>query len=287
MNIISKFLSLSLPWRITLSVLMMFLAGPALIGFLSEYATYCYAINQNVRPPVEGIPYLSATVTFGSLLLALSVSITFLLTRLIIAYFVGNVVTSFEGYAKLPSLIVNFFKKFFTFNTNSIDKVFEQIGNTPNEIRAITTKNIVILAVFGGGAIFGLAYWQSSGQGNEQALKYSAFISCYFVIILLTLWRKFIMQVVSFIAAISFYIFSISLLFNQQYYSKFLNLTGFGGGQPITIAIKSEVTPVDMKLILRSKDWFIGFSTETGENIEIPKSVVKNITYKKVSAIAH
>jgi hypothetical protein len=287
MSIISKFLSLSLPWRLSLSILMMFLAGPALIGFLSEYATYWYAINHNVRPPVEGIPYLSATVTFGSLLLALLVSITFALTRLIIGYFVGSVVTSFEGYAKLPSLVVNFFKKFFTFNTNSIDKVFEQIGNTPNEIRGITAKSIVVFAALGGGIIFGLAYWQSSGQGNEQALKYSVFISGYFVIILLTLWRKFIMQVVAFIAAISFYIFSISLLFNQQYYSQFLNLTGFGGGQPIAIQTKSEATPVNMKLILRSKDWFIGHSTETGESIEIPKSVVKNITYKKVSAVAH
>jgi hypothetical protein len=287
MSLISKFLSLSLPWRISISILMMFLAGPALIGLLSEYATYWYAIKNNVRPPVEGIPYLSATVTFGSLLLALLVSITFAITRLIIGYFVGNVVTSFEGYAKLPSLAINFFKKFFTFNTSSIDKIFEQIGNTPNEIRRITAKNIFVLAVLGGGMAFGLAYWQISDQESVQALKYSSFISGYFVIIILTLWRKFIMQVVAFIAAISFYIFSISLLFNQQYYSQFLNLTGFGGGQLITIQTKSEATPVDMKLILRSKDWFIGHSTETGESIEIPKSVVKNITYKNVSVIAH
>ena len=285
MKIIDNFLSMSLPWRVVLMLLMMFLAGPALIGLISEYATYWYAIKEGVRPPVEGIPYLSASVTFTSLVLALSVSLTFFLSRLVVGYLVGNVITSFGGYAQIPSLAVKFLKKFFEFDSNPFDKAFEQINSIPNEFKKIKPKIILLVTILASAITFGISYWQL--HDNEQVIKFSIFISAYFVIIILTLWRKAVMQIVSFIIAIAFYVFSISLLFNHQYYSKFLSFTGFGGGESITIQLKDNEAPIEMKLILRSKDWFIGHSVINGESIEVPQHVVKNVRYTKTDKKAH
>jgi len=283
MKIVDKFLAMSLPWRIILSVLMMFLAGPALIGLISEYATYWYALNESVRLPVEGIPYLSATVTFVSFLLALSVSFTFLLSRLIIGYFVGNVITSFEDSTKLPTKIINLIKKFILFDSNPIEKALDQINTFPTKFREIKPKSIIIIAIIFGVISFGLSYWKFSDREDVEAINVAILMSAYFVLIILTLWRKFIMHIVSFIVALSFYIFSISLLFNHQYYSNFLTLTGFGGGQSIIIQLKTDEKPIVMKLVIRSKDWFIGHSLSNGESIEVPQHVVKSITYEKVT----
>lgn len=269
---------------------MMFLAGPALIGLISEYATYWYAINENVRPPVEGIPYLSASVTMASLILAVSVSMIFFLSRLVIGFFVGNVIASFEDYGRLPSRVLKLVKRFIIFDSNSLEKTIEQINKIPNKINKInkiSPKNILIIAVIAWLVSFGIYFWQNYDREVEQAISGGVFLSTYFVIIILTLWRKFVMQAVAVIVAISFYAFSISLLFNHHYYSMFLNLTGFGGGQPITLQLKSHDKPVEMELILRSKNWFIGHSATNGQSIEVPQHVVKSVLYRESSQNAH
>ena len=273
---------MSLPWRVALSLLMIFLAGPALLGLISEYATYWYAIDENVRPPVEGIPYLSATVTLASLALALSVSLMFFLSRLVVMYLVGSVIISLEGYTKVPSIIINLLKKVFTFESHSVEQAFEQINNLPAEFRKLKGVNILIISLLGFLLVLGLSFWQLPEQGMVKAIEKTTYISVYLTIVILSLWRKYVMNILAVIAAIAFYIFSISLLFNHQYYSLFLNYTGFGGGQKITLELKADSSPVEMKLILRSKDWFIGHSLSSGETIEVPQHVVKSIKYNGV-----
>ena len=59
-------------------------------GWLAELATYSYAIKLGFRPPLEGVPYLKAIVTFGGFfvtIILLGVSTSFLL---LIKYYVLN-----------------------------------------------------------------------------------------------------------------------------------------------------------------------------------------------------
>ena len=102
MTVLEVFRAWSLPRRILVSILVGFIAGPGLIGFLSEYATYLYALGADVRPPVEGIPYLRASVTLFSMTLATLVGLIFWLARGVVGLLVGQVILAIEGYARLP-----------------------------------------------------------------------------------------------------------------------------------------------------------------------------------------
>lgn len=286
MRIIEWFLNLTFPWRILLSAMMVFLSGPALIGFLSEYATYWYAINKGVRPPVEGIPYLSATVTFASLSIVLTASIAFYLSRAIVRYFIGNVVASFEGYTKLPSMILKLLKRLFSFESESLNRTIDHVGGITDKIRSVSPKGIIILSMVIALSVFGISYWRLSVAQDGKVLEGATAISIYAIALILSLWRQFIMKLIAFLSVVLFYVFSVSLLFNQTYYSEFLKLTGFGGGQVISINLKDQSTPVEMELILRSKDWFIGFS-ENGENLEIPKESVESLQYNRNVRFVH
>lgn len=286
MRTVEWFLNLTFPWRILLSALMVFLSGPALIGFLSEYATYWYAINKGVRPPVEGIPYLSATVTFASLAIVLAASIAFYLSRAIVRYFIGNVVVSFEGYTKLPSMILGLLKRSFSFESTSLNRTIDHVGGITDKIRNVSPKGIITLSIVIALAVFGLSYWRLSVLQDAKAIEGAIAFSIYSIALILSLWRQFVMKFIAFLSVVLFYFFSVSLLFNQTYYSEFLKLTGFGGGQVISINLKDQSKPVEMELILRSKDWFIGFS-ENGENVEVPKEAVERIQYNRSVRLVH
>ena len=286
MRIIEWFLNLTFPWRILLSAMMVFLSGPALIGFLSEYATYWYAINKGVRPPVEGIPYLSATVTFASLSIVLAASIAFYLSRVIVRYFIGNAVVSFEGYTKLPSMTLKLLKRLFSFESESLNKTINQVGGITDKIRNVSPKGIIILLIVIALSVFGAIYWRLSVVQDAKALEVAIASSIYSIALTLSLWRQFVMKLITFLSVLFFYVFSVSLLFNHTYYSEFLKLTGFGGGQVVFINLKDQSTPVEMELILRSKDWFIGFS-ENGENLEIPKEAVESLQYNRNVRFVH
>jgi hypothetical protein len=286
MRIIEWFLNLTLPWRILLSAMMVFLGGPALIGFLSEYATYWYAINRGVRPPVEGIPYLSATVTFASLSIVLAVSIAFYLSRIIVRYFIGNVVVSFDGYIKLPSMVLKMLKRLISFESKSLDRTINQVDGITDKIRSVSPKSIIILSIVISLIVFGLTYWRFSVIEDAKALEGAIAISVYSIALILSLWRQVVMQFIAFVSVVFFYVFSVSLLFNQDYYSEFLKVTGFGGGQVVFINLKDKSDPLEMELILRSKDWFIGFSA-SGENLEIPKEAVESVKYNRDLSFVH
>jgi len=280
MRMIERFLNLTLPWRILLSATIVFLSGPALIGFLSEYATYWYAINNGVRPPVEGIPYLAATVTFVSVLIVLAASITFYLSRIVVRYFIGNVVVAFEGYTRLPNTISRLLKRSFSFESASLNRTVIQVGGITDKIRGVSTKGIIIISAVTALSAFGITYCRLSNIGETEALQQALAISIYSIALILSLWRQYVMKVIASLSVVFFYVFSISLLFNQTYYSEFLKLTGFGGGQMVSLNLKGRPTPIEMELILRSKDWFIGFSAN-GDNLEIPLEAVERLEYSK------
>lgn len=279
MRFFEWFLNLTLSWRLLISGAMIYLGGPAFIGFLSEYATYYYALKSGVRPPVEGIPYLSATVTLASLFMVVTVSIVFYLTRIIVRYFIGNMILSISGYLHAPSLILKSLKKLFSFENKSLDKTTEKISEATNLIKHASFKQVATTCLIMGSLTFTATYLLISDE-KDNPIWFAVFACTYSSALLFSLWREWVMKFIAFIGVVLFYIFSISLLFNQSHYSNFLQITGFGGGQVILIKLKEEPELIEMKLILRSKEWFIGFSPDD-KNIEIPNESVEKITYER------
>jgi hypothetical protein len=72
-----KYAGLVFPLKLLIGTVLGIALGPGFVGLLSEYATYYYAIDLGIRPPLEGIPYLKSAVTAGSLLLAVVVAFFF------------------------------------------------------------------------------------------------------------------------------------------------------------------------------------------------------------------
>ena len=81
-NIIDRYAALSVLFKLLISSSIGILAGASFIGFISEYATYYYAISYGVRLPVEGVPYLSITITLISILILVSSITTFAILSL-------------------------------------------------------------------------------------------------------------------------------------------------------------------------------------------------------------
>lgn len=88
-QLFKNFLALSFPIKFLVGTIFGLIAGPGLLAFLSEYATYSYAIRINIRPPLEGIPYLSASVALASLVLSVTAIIIFLITRWVVTRMVN------------------------------------------------------------------------------------------------------------------------------------------------------------------------------------------------------
>ncbi|AWF80076.1 hypothetical protein BTJ40_04165 [Microbulbifer sp. A4B17] len=280
--VLDKFLSMPTPWRVVLSAIMGFLAGPALIGVFSEYAAYWYALEMHVRPPVEGIPYLSATVTFTSFIIVVMVSAVFLLTRMVVGYFIGNVVLSIEIYPKLLS-------KFFVtltgrlrseINIAAIEGFFAAGSEGVKEFEKLPAKKAIYISLLFAvisSSLITLIIWMVNDE--SEVFKILIIFSLYVFFVLLSLWRRFVMILISFVTAIAFYFFTISLLFNGEQYSKFLRVTGFGGELPVSIEVNDRDKPIGMTLVLRSRDWLIGYEVGSQRVIEVPISSVRNIQY--------
>ena len=281
MTVVKRFQSWSLPWRIVVGAAVTFVAGPGLIGFLSEYATYWYALGEGVRPPVEGIPYLAATVTVASMLIAAFVSAVFLLSRMVIAYTVGSMVLSVELYAKAP---FEFYSKHKSNLENaedaeSIELLFSRLSETPKKFRKMKAKKALGTILFSGFAVFSIALVIATLRSYPNPTNLALVFGGYTSVIMLSLWRKFFMLLISVLAASMFYFFTISLLFNTHYYSNFLQGIGFGGGTLVQVDIMGESQPIDMILVLRSKEWLIGKTTDSQRNIEIRVQNIEHISF--------
>lgn len=85
--------ALSLPVRLLIGAVVSGLGGIG-VGIISEYAAYNFALYHDIRPPLEGIPYLRATVsaiTFLSLMGAgVIYSAVFLSAKVLVAAMSGQ-----------------------------------------------------------------------------------------------------------------------------------------------------------------------------------------------------
>lgn len=273
-----KFLtSLSLPQRIISSLVVSLIAGPALVGFVSEYATYCYAVRSGVRPPVEGIPFLRASVTLACIFLSLAVGIAIILARQAINELVVLYLWSWK-------FIVSRAKKW------GLDTIFKLEGDPPENPMAalegvIARIDIKNLFAWYAAFLFTTSFATFYLEGVVAALTL-AFSMVLAVTIMLSVWRPGFIWLAATLVGIALQVICIFSLFNQQHFGTFLARIGFGGNVPVVIYYKNSLSPISMQLVLRSGDWFIGrsCSASPSAHIEIPVEQVLRIEYRGPSS---
>ncbi len=272
---------LSFPLKLVVGSIFGVVIGPGLIGFLSEYATYAYALRIGIRPPLEGIPYLSATVTAGSLFIALSAALVFMVARTIAARIAGRIIIIFRNIST---------------NTNKLAAIFEllfkvKITKSEHEvligkIKSVEPKNALLLSLFlsiVAGVIVYLAETYLATANKSNPLEAGIFVSIFLFVAFLTLWRESAIWWVGIGASICFYALSFYFIFSISHYSTFLRAVGYGGGAKVTIARQlsgENISSSEYYLLLRTSESLIALEDDKVTVIEIPITKVTDIHYE-------
>ncbi|KZN13991.1 hypothetical protein [Marinomonas sp. TW1] len=273
-----KYIGLALPLKLILGAIIGIILGPGLIGFLSEYATYSYAIQLGIRPPLEGIPYLKTAVTAGSLFLTVIIALIFLISRFI----ASAIAVQLASYLRQISGVVNSVLSLIRKITLGLIKIpsFEH-GDAISKLKSFSSKLAILFSFIVAIGFFLGFYIFFRVEGEPDALKIGVFAGIYILIALLTTWSKKAVWWVSISSAILFYAFSFFLLFNVNYYSEFLRLVGYGGGSKVTISFKEDDSiSDDYYMLLRTTKSLILMSNNSSVIIEIPIEKVHKVSYK-------
>lgn len=274
------FLALSPLTRIIVGISCAFLAGPAFIGFLSEYATYAYAIRTGFRPPVEGVPYLAAVVVLGSILLASSLSIVFFVTRssiLLAANRLRKLSRALRG--KLINQVA-FILRIFNPSLSNIESLRRAI-----ELFAQTRSARVLVTI-----LLPLAWVMTLASSvviMAPTIAFSLRFAVATVLILaaimglLSIMRPGVTAVMSAGVALSFYAFCLICLFTVSGYSSLLRSIGFGGGVCVEVTVEraGDIKSIKMDLFMRSRESLIGRFVDDFLFVELPISTVEQIRY--------
>ncbi|WP_281558900.1 hypothetical protein [Thalassomonas sp. RHCl1] len=279
-SLIEKYLSLALPLKLIIGVVIGVVAGPGVIGLVSEYATYVYAIKIGIRPPLEGIPYLSATVTAGGLFLALSASAIFMLTRVLVARIVTRIISGFsdasKGFNLLSLDMVALFK--LRIPKSQTTEILNMIRNLkPKEAMQLSLLLSVIV-----GLLFYFLEFYISKRVEPNPLMVGITSGVFIFVIFLTLWREAAIWWVAACAALGFYVLSFYFIFSINHYSDFLRLVGYGGGSEVTIEFNkqsNEYIDKPFYLLLRTTNSLICLDKDEKTVTEIPISTISNIKY--------
>ena len=273
-----------LPLKLFLSALLIALGGAGFLGYLSEYATYCFAINYGFRAPVEGIPYLKATVAFGSFFLLLTGGVFFVFTALL----VRTAFWSFESIILFLRWIARRFSGARSWWAHDFRRTFERMAARP-----FWQVFLASLLCAGLGGLIGYyeVTWLAlfNQDGRVSAVSFAFFMSGYgFVAALSMVYRKAAWWLAS-AATTIYFLGCIFILFSPKYYAEFLRIVGFGGGAPVKLIV-DEGSAGGLKtgnyfLMLRTNDAFLILNEDKSVIMEIPKDRVKAVTYRATKVI--
>ncbi len=274
-NLISTFLELSLPIKIFVSSLTLLIAGPGFLYILTEYATYFYIVSLGIRPPFEGVAYLSATVAFLSLVLALCAAVIFIITRFVI----GGIGAQIVDFIKSISLL---FDEGLREYHREGGKLFHKLSfsNYVGSIEKLPFKSVIGLAFVFFLLILGIV--NIVGVSPEADAKgVIMYFTLYTTIALFTLWSKAFSLGIAIIFVLLFYISSINFLLDSERYKEFLQIVGYGGGIPIEVEYKNDSIDKSLKLVIRTSTSLLAEQNKVGKYVEIPIENIKKIIYKK------
>lgn len=278
MNWIHRFLGLSLPLKLIVGSIVGAVAGPGVVGVMSEYASYAYALEIGVRPPLEGIPYLSATAALASLIIAVLAAFVFVLTRWVISMIGGQVV---EIVGNLLSII----DKGLDAYRESGGKLFKKISarESLNSIRDLPLKKIIVLSGGLSAALVALVNVLPISLSETDAKALSIVIALYVTVAIFTIWSRSFAFFIAGVAVVAFYALSLGTLFDAEKHRTFLRLIGYGGEIPIEVEFGPSETPLELSLSIRTTTALLGRPAGKDGIVEIPLSRVKRISYLPIN----
>jgi hypothetical protein len=268
---INAFLPWSVPLKLLLSALLGVLGSAGLLGYLTEYATYNYAIHYGIRPPLEGIPYLRPAVAFGSLFLFFSGALLFAgFTALL-----QSVAWHVDG---LPQYIFRLISRFFG-PTYKMD----DLGAFVSYSRQQATWKLAIVCAVAAALVIALKddLYSQDVHIHMLGLSFKFFLnfSLFFAIVKpKSIWWS------SIILVLVYFVTCVYLMFTPTNYSEFLRMLGYGGGLSVQIELRDQnkqdnmpITP--LQLMLRTSEAVILYDKQQGKFIEIPRDQIYRISH--------
>lgn len=264
-------------WSLPLKFLVAALAGAigssGLIGYLSEYGTYYYAVHYGFRPPLEGIPYLKPAVAFGSFVFLLTCSLLF-----------GFVVLTIRSIIKLLDkhfLVSEYVLKIF----GNIE--FQAIAKRQKDfLKARTFKAFLWRGTLL--SVVSLIYLSVIIYLTDSAEEFWSWYGYYVPAILIALsisYSVFNPQAVWWFAVVfivAYFLYVASLIFNPEKYAEALRFLGYGGGLNVQITTSGHgenTETIAGGLMIRSNESFIIYLSPEKGFLEIPIDQVRKIEH--------
>jgi hypothetical protein len=293
--LILNFLKLSLPYRIGL-VLLSGLIGSSVLGFLSEYAVYSYAVANNSRPPFEGIDFLRFAIFSTSFFLYLGCFSLFIFTYYYAdyIYFTLTHILFLPLYllckslaiAKIPIMqsfyrrsgldtMMNMFNRRYYYEAALREQHFAEI------LRVLKSQPAPSYSYYWIALIFILVI--ASYLEVRFAKTWIAALFTLFLIIIIAMVlakRDPISRVlVSFGFSILFFLSVMLVMFSPHLYSYFLHFIKYGGDHQISVVLRDESIRLSGRLILRSNNSLSIVVNGEKNTTEIPMDSIDYVIY--------
>lgn len=267
----------SLPLKLVLSALLGVFGGAGLLGYLSEYATYSYAIYYGIRPPLEGIPYLRPAVAFGSLFLLLSGAIVFAGITMVLR----SMAWYFDVLPKLSMLPFQLLGRDTASRELLLGFRFTKLRGRPLWQLVAMSLSFATLGVI---ALLVLLHYQGTQLAHAERLKAIAFVLVYLFAVGMAVLRPSSAWWAAIIATAAYFATCVYLLFSPQKYSDLLRVLGYGGGLTVQVELansRPESVPEKspQQLMLRTSEAFILYDSRTSTFSEVPKEEVRRIIH--------
>lgn len=260
------------------------LGGAGFVGFLSEYATYSFAIHYGFRPPLEGIPYLRASVTLGSFALLLTGALVFLLSLLL----VRSVIWSMEAPMRWVSQLFRHTAPSKRTPLQTFQTVFVRLAQRPSwQVLAVA---LVVSLVTGGIVYVEVNFVFPAIEGRRipelQRFYFGLGGVAYGFVLTLALARRGTIWWLGGFATLGYFVAWIWVLFSPPWYATFLRMVGYGGGLPLTVEFREHATltqsqQIDCFLLLRTTEALLVLSANSDKVVEIPRDQVRTISHAR------
>lgn len=280
---------LSIPARLAIGGVVSAVGGAGVVGFLSEYAAYTYAIYYGVRPPLEGVPFLRVAVTAMTFLVYSCSALIFLLLLLLarlLLWYSYNLLRQFLQWSLFLRRYFESLGKLIPVS-RKVAKLFvlpepEELVDRylrPQKPRVIAVWTIVAFLLVGT-----LVFTDQIGATGQIwiSLLYGVVTGILVGTALVLLWRPALISAVASMGTLLFFVVAPFSLFHAPSYGSVLRMIGYGGGIPVSVGILAEsgeiVRGATGFLVLRTNEALMLYEPPNGV-IEIPYGKIGSIDY--------
>lgn len=264
-GILSRTIGFGLPLRLLLGAILGALGGSTFLGVISEFAGYSYAIHYGVRPPLEGIPYLRASVTL------LTISVFFLGAIAFLAvYLLGH------AWTKLFSLL------------DKIPSARQSNGATVQDIREWPLKrrliHILTLSVPLTLTLTSTAFWHPGFNFEGSPFTFGASVFITLIVLYTILYSPNTIRWIALISTLLVFVVAPVFLFHAHQYGSLLRFIGYGGGLHVQVTYiepqPEALREIKGALVLRTSEAIIVYDPEQRVYREIPIQTVRSISHR-------